>query len=252
VSLGRRVAGRIRGRGKLPRVRSQVHDLELPLARDEATGWRPHPLFRGSTRVVGTLGCHVSVLERGHSPHPPHRHADEELLIVLDGEAELVLESGDHRAARGTLAYYPSGYAHTIRNVSERPVTYAMLKWTSWTPARRNGLGPQLLQLAPASADDGGYAMEHILEGATRWLGALRVHTTTMRPGGGYGEHRDPYDVWVLVLEGAVETLGRRVGTDGIVFYARGEPHGLRNTGPGVAFYLVVELRARRPLLRRR
>ena len=78
------------------------------------------------------LSCHVSVLDPGRQPHPPHAHADEEILIVLDGEAELVLETPDspHRVAAGTWAcYYPAGFHHTIRNASNAPVTYLMFKW---------------------------------------------------------------------------------------------------------------------------
>jgi hypothetical protein len=37
------------------------------------------------------MSCHASVLVGGHSPHPPHTHREEELLIPLHGEAEIVI-----------------------------------------------------------------------------------------------------------------------------------------------------------------
>jgi mannose-6-phosphate isomerase-like protein (cupin superfamily) len=117
---------------------SRVHLLELPLERDEEAGWKPHGLFRGSTADLADLRCHVSVLEPGRSPHPPHRHDEEEILVVLDGEARLVTEDPNDptqpirlSASRGTFAYYPRGFAHTIENTSEAPVTYVMFKWVS-------------------------------------------------------------------------------------------------------------------------
>lgn len=58
---------------------SRVHLLELPLERDEEAGWKPRGLFRGSTADLADLRCHVSVLEPGRSPHPPHRHEEEEI-----------------------------------------------------------------------------------------------------------------------------------------------------------------------------
>jgi quercetin dioxygenase-like cupin family protein len=242
-ALAPRIARRLRHGGRLPRLRSQVHALALPLPHDPATGWRPHHLFRGSARSARTLACHVSVLEPGHTPHPPHRHADEELLTVLDGEAELVLPDGTHRLERGALAYYPSGFAHTIRNVSDRPVTYLLLKWNA-LPLGPRPLGHAIVPLtSPATPD--AIAMAHVLEGPTRRLGALRIHTTALAPGAGYAPHADPYDVALLVLDGQVETLGRTLGPNAVVLYAAGEPHGMRNTGGEPARYLVVELHPR-------
>ena len=39
------------------------------------------------------MGCHVSVLSPGRCPHPPHSHVEEELLIILDGEANVEIAS---------------------------------------------------------------------------------------------------------------------------------------------------------------
>jgi len=231
------------------RVPSQAHPLELPLARDEERGWKPHNLFRGTTAVVPGIRCHVSVLEPGAQPHPPHRHPEEELLVVVDGGAELLLEGfGPQTATVGTVAYYPGGFAHTIRNVSDRAVTYTMLKWIGGRRQRPGSLGHHLAAIAASPEAAGaprGYVQERLFEGATPRLGKLHLHATTMAPGAGYAEHADRYDVWIVVLAGEVETLGRRVGPTGVVFYARDEPHGMRNPGTQSALYLVAELRPR-------
>jgi mannose-6-phosphate isomerase-like protein (cupin superfamily) len=152
-----------------------------------------------------------------------------------------------HTVAHGVFAYYPSGFAHTIHNASPAPVTYAMLKWTSWNPKRGGTLGHRLVRFGRSGGEE--VAMEQLLAGRTGWLGDLRVHATTMLPGGGYAEHADGYDVVVIVLAGEVETLGRRIGPNSAVFYARGERHGMRNPGGEPAFYLVVELHSRGPRL---
>lgn len=81
------------------------------------------------------MSSHVSVLSPGHSPHPPHSHVQEELLIVLKGEAEiLIVESPDPARARverlvpGYFVYYPAYQHHTLRNPAASPVTYLMFK----------------------------------------------------------------------------------------------------------------------------
>ena len=99
-----------------PSISSRVHALALPLEGDPESGFKPHPLFRGSTPNLRSMSCHVSVLDPGKQPHPPHQHPEEEILIVLDGEVELVLEDATtagvtrpDRAIAGTFAYYPAG-----------------------------------------------------------------------------------------------------------------------------------------------
>ena len=70
------------------------------------------------------------VLDPGITLHEPHVHAEEELLVVLDGEAELVRavdgDTRSRRAGAGVVAYYPIGTRHTIRGTSGGPVTYVM------------------------------------------------------------------------------------------------------------------------------
>lgn len=62
-----------------------------------------------------------------------------------------------------------------------------------------------------------------------------------MQPGAGYPPHADAYDVAILLLEGTVETLGKYVSSQAVIFYATSEPHGMKNIGNIPAFYLVFE-----------
>ena len=118
--------------------------------------------------VLGEIACHVSVLSAGCTPHAPHKHVEEEVLLILDGGAELVIPSGpDDSAPRiepvqpGSFVYYPAFQLHTLRNPTQSPVTYLMFKWRSGVadmgeplPARifeyeRAGLPPAARPMQP-------------------------------------------------------------------------------------------------------
>jgi quercetin dioxygenase-like cupin family protein len=234
-----------------PALRSRIHALELPLDQDAEVGWKPHPLFRGSTADIQELKAHVSILDPGREPHPPHSHDDEEILVVLDGEPTLVLgDAGStRRAARGAFAYYPAGFAHTIRNESEAPTTYAMFKWTTDRKEQGRFLDHRVFSPGDTEGDarrrSEGVVQQPLLDGETKYLRKLHAHRTTLQPGAGYEPHVDSYDVAIVVLEGTVETLGERVGPNTVIFYAAGEPHGMRNVGDAPAVYLVFEFRGR-------
>jgi mannose-6-phosphate isomerase-like protein (cupin superfamily) len=234
---------------RLPPLGTAVRPVALPLERDPQAGWRPTGLLRGPTPILPELGCHVSVLEPGAVPHAPHAHVEEEILLVLDGRAELLIGDGPDLAAAeghpvgpGMFAYYPAYRHHTLRNTGSGPLTYLMFKWRG---APRPVEAPLALAIVDSADRPAKPEKERqtwlLLEGPTSFLAKLHVHLSDVVPGGGYEPHADPYDVAIVVLEGTIETVGRTVGPFGVVFTPQGAPHGLRNVGAGPARYLVFE-----------
>lgn len=234
---------------------SWVHTLALPPLEVADGGFRPHDLYRGATRCLSELDCHASVLGPEKTPHEPHQHAEEELLIILDGQAELVLEDdqGNRRRCpvrRGAFAYYPCGQRHTIVNPSLDPISYLIFRWTN--PARSDG--ERLLPtgvffpdgVAPdiATEKGSGFGTRRVFHGVTRHLSSLHCHLSLLRPGGGYDAHMDDHDVAIVLFSGTVETLGRQVSPTSVIFYSAGEPHGMKNVGNQDARYIVFEFHA--------
>ena len=225
--------------------------LAMPLPLPTGRSWQPHPTFSGRTPNLPLVTAHASVLAAGHQPHPPHSHLEEEILVVLDGTAELTVAAAEDdpsprtlRASRGDFAYYPAYQHHTIRNVGDRPLTYFMVKWQGppaaverTLPVRFEadpGLGQQVAGGPSLSAD-------LLFEDATHFLGKLHAHRTTILPGGGYAAHADAHDIVIVVLSGRLHTLGLEVGPDTILLHGGGEVHGIGNPGPEPARYLVFE-----------
>ena len=233
---------------------SWVKSLNLPLEEDRQSGWQPYNIFRGSTRCMDDFSSHVSVLSPGITPHKPHSHQEEELLIMLSGEADIVMldpkrgqSKTRERVMPGTLVYYPAFQPHTIQNASTEPVTYLMFKWweekqlkkgdhlkTAVFHYRKNAVHS-------SSGSGNGFYTKVIFDHPTGYLSKLHCHISALQPGVGYPSHDDEYDVAILLLEGTVETLGQRVGSRGVIFYAAGEPHGIKNVGDIPEHYLVLE-----------
>jgi uncharacterized cupin superfamily protein len=218
-------------------------------------GWAYHAIFHGPTPNAVSMESHVSVLSPGHCPHPPHAHADEELLVILEGEAELLIAKDENpRSAQvrpvsaGHFAYYPAYQHHTIRNVSNRPVTYLMYRWQG---PPREVIGPMEARVFSArefwKSGDQDVSMNLVFESPTGYLYKLHAHVTEIAPGGGYAAHCDEHDVAIIVFDGEVETLDHRIGRSGSAYCAGQVPHGLKSTGTGNARYLVFEFHGTRP-----
>ena len=248
------------GAGAAPsaRLTSDIHPVTLPLDPSLDTGFRLYHQYRGSTGTVSSFSCHVSALAQGQCPHPPHTHAEEEILIMLQGEADLVLPSGpagqrERRLTAGQFVYYPAHFPHTLRAVSPQPANYLMFKWRAGHRAGAARLGLQCIDLAAVHLTGGrdGFVSRLLFEGRTAYLGKLHAHFSCLAPGAGYAPHVDAHDVAIVVLEGEVETLERRVRPHGIIHFASGESHGMRNPSSHPARYLVFEFHSRVPLLRK-
>jgi quercetin dioxygenase-like cupin family protein len=234
-----------------PKLASRLCPLHIPLAPDEENGWKPYNIFSGSTTNLQSLTCHVSVLVKGHCPHPPHTHREEEILLLLTGEVDLIIAqervSKDGRGKRlkpGQFVYYPAQFAHTLRTVSKEPANYLMLKWRG-APRKHNST-LAFGHFDTFDAQEGtdvkdGFCPQRIFQGPTDYLKRLHCHTSTLAPGAGYDPHIDSHDVVIIVLEGEVETLGERMKPHSVIFYAAGEPHGMFNPDQATAKYLVFE-----------
>jgi quercetin dioxygenase-like cupin family protein len=236
---------------------SRIDRVSLPLQPDEEKGWRPYPIFRGATKGLSWLSCHVSVLNRARCPHLPHAHKEEELLLLLSGDVDLIFPNdqppyGNRRQPlkAGQFVYYPSGFSHTLQTVSESPSTYLMFKWHAPVIEQGDRLEYGLFNMyehMKGSDLKEGFHSRVVFDRPTAFLERLHCHTSTLTPGAVYDPHSDPYDVAIIVLEGEVETLEKRVGPHGVIFYAAGEPHGMRNPGDEVARYIVFEFHQQKP-----
>lgn len=231
-----------------PRLTTRAHELTLPFSPGEKS-WLPVPVFGGSTAGQRSLTCHVSALRAGQSPHLPHRHEEEEILMVLHGEADVILPDlaeGQQRKrlAKGDCVYYPAQFTHTIEGVSENPVNYLMLKWQSASScsAEPSGFRQWSIWQDVVVPTQPTIQFDIVLSASTRWLHKLQCHTTTMPAGVGYDAHTDSYDVVMIVLQGQLESIGHSLAPYGVYFYAAGEQHGAHNPGPEAVYYVVFEL----------
>ena len=83
------------------------------------------------TATLDELEIHITTLNPGETPHPPHKHPDEELLIVKEGTVESLVNGELKRVGPGSVIFQASNQMHGIRNVGDVPATYHVIKWNS-------------------------------------------------------------------------------------------------------------------------
>jgi quercetin dioxygenase-like cupin family protein len=88
-------------------------------------------IVRARTATLDELEIHVTTLNPGTASHPPHRHPNEELVLIRDGTVEVLSDGVWKRAGPGSIVFNASNSLHALRNVGPAPVTYDVINWKS-------------------------------------------------------------------------------------------------------------------------
>lgn len=86
-------------------------------------------IVRAPTPLLDELEMHVTTLNPGMEPHPPHKHVAEELFIVKEGTVEALVNGELKRVAPGSVIFQASNLMHGIKNAGTTPATYHVIQW---------------------------------------------------------------------------------------------------------------------------
>jgi len=96
---------------------------------DLQTGCRVFVHYNGPTDQLNGLCAGMAVLEPGASPHPPHRHPEEELLIIAGGTGEIECGGKLTQVGPGDIMYCAGDVLHGVTNTGPVPLTFYWSKW---------------------------------------------------------------------------------------------------------------------------
>lgn len=94
-----------------------------------AVGSQAH-LCQQPTATLDQLEMHVSTLNPGQMSHPPHRHVNEELIILREGVCETLSNGEWVRVGAGDVVFNASNSLHGFRNVGTWPAVYHVINWS--------------------------------------------------------------------------------------------------------------------------
>jgi len=115
---------------------------ETPIMKSGAFDWNSIPekkeevrsvrqFFKAPTATLDELELHVTTLGKGDTSHAPHRHPNEELVIVKEGTVEVLVAGEWKRVGAGSVIFNASNELHALRNVGDGPTVYHVINWRS-------------------------------------------------------------------------------------------------------------------------
>jgi mannose-6-phosphate isomerase-like protein (cupin superfamily) len=109
-------------------LHSAVFDWNAIPAKQTEVG-SVRSFFKAPTATLNELELHVTTLNPGLASHPPHHHANEELIIVKEGTVETLSHGEWKRLGPGSVIFNASNELHGIRNAGTVPATYHVINW---------------------------------------------------------------------------------------------------------------------------
>ena len=99
------------------------------LTDEYVSGCRVFVHYNGPTDQLSGMCTGMAVLDPGATPHPPHRHPEEEFLIVSEGTGEIECDGKATAVGPGAIMYCAGNVLHGITNTGKVPMTFYWSKW---------------------------------------------------------------------------------------------------------------------------
>ncbi len=115
---------------------SAIFDWEKLVPKANDAGER-RPVVDLPTATLAGLECHVTTLRAGATPGTPHRHTEELIVLVKEGQVEVALDDQVKRVGPGSICFVASQAKLGVKNTGDTPATYYIIKLkTEATPAK--------------------------------------------------------------------------------------------------------------------
>lgn len=230
-------------------IPADVYRWEVaPITKNAHTQQRV--LLEGATPAFSHLKVHATTVAPHQIPHPGHAHADEELVIVKEGQLSVGIAGKIQTLEAGSIALILPDDEHSFANLSDKPVTYYVMRYQASRPiAERSAKAGQSFvkhwdRLEYKPNDKGG--RRNVFDTATVQSERFEMHITTLNAGlMSHPPHTHQAAEILLLVEGQAEEsidgkwVPAQVGD--IIFLQSQVPHAIRNTGKEACTYFAFQ-----------
>jgi quercetin dioxygenase-like cupin family protein len=88
------------------------------------------PYYTQDTHVLKPVLVGVAKIEAGKEIHPPHRHADEEYLMITKGRGTWYLNGKESPAKEGDILFSRAWDYHGVRAAEDSPLEFVVFKYS--------------------------------------------------------------------------------------------------------------------------
>ncbi len=104
---------------------------EQSALREDANWGVFRKYFEGNSAGTKMVLTGTAEIKPGMEIHPPHTHAEEEYLMVLEGEGTWTVNGNSFAAKAGDMLYAAPWDSHGIKNTGDKTLKFVFWKWVS-------------------------------------------------------------------------------------------------------------------------
>jgi len=90
-----------------------------------------HTYFDSGTMATAAVMAGYADIQPGQQNHAPHQHVDEEFLYLVEGSGKWTVGDKTQSAKAGDVLYAAPNIVHGLRNSSDKPLKFFVVKWRS-------------------------------------------------------------------------------------------------------------------------
>ena len=99
------------------------------LAYTEKDGKGTRKYFDRPTAACERFEMHTTTLYNAGPSHTPHQHVETEIILLMEGEAEMTINGQNFKGSAGDFFIAESGKLHGINNTGNTACSYFAFKW---------------------------------------------------------------------------------------------------------------------------
>lgn len=100
---------------------------ELPLQPSSRGASRRY--FDRATAMCQRFEMHVTQLHSKGPSHEPHAHGETEIILVLSGKTDMMIDGERYEASAGDFYFVAADLHHGVGNATDQPCSYFAFKW---------------------------------------------------------------------------------------------------------------------------
>src|SRR5262245_59909729 len=121
------LAGTLAQASKLPN--GTLDEVKAKLTKEPFGDLRIY--YDGPTDMLKAMTAGSLLLNAGATPHPPHRHPEEEFMVITEGTGEISVDGKITKVGPGSMMYCAGNALHGIVNTGKSPLLFYFYKWRS-------------------------------------------------------------------------------------------------------------------------
>jgi mannose-6-phosphate isomerase-like protein (cupin superfamily) len=86
--------------------------------------------FAGDTPASKKFVTGRFIIDPGKTPHAPHTHVEEEVMVVESGNGEIFCDGKTTKVGPGSVMFTAPNASHGIVNTGDAPLVFYFIKWT--------------------------------------------------------------------------------------------------------------------------